>query len=159
LPSRCFATDQEGADVKRIATLIVLVGASSVVAAPAPLQKTPRSPERVWQVDLGPLLAAPKTPSFSVNFAIDARHPNGTYAEGVRFTVWQGRIEKVRITEGFLISVLGQPTAEGMKQALTQDLRESMKLDAAALGDVIEFRAIRGTPVSKVIVSAVLLDE
>jgi hypothetical protein len=137
---------------------VVLLMASSVVAAPAPLQKTPRSSERVWQLDLGPLLAAPKKSSFTIDIDVNARHSDGTHSEGVRFEVWGGIIGKVRTTDGFLISVLDRPPAEGIRQALADDLREALGLEAVAHGDVIEFRALRGTPVSEVIVAAKNLD-
>src|SRR5262249_39602190 len=135
------------------ASLLVLLGVSTVVAAPAPLPKTPRSSVRVWQLDLSPLAAAPKKSSLILHLAVNAEPSNGTHTEGVSFTIAEGRITKVRITDGLLISVLGQPAAEGIRQALAHDLREALGLEAVALGQVIEFHTLWRMPVSEVTVT------
>ena len=71
----------------------------------------------------------------------------------------EGKIDKVCFAGCRLISVLGLPAVAGIRQALACDLRAAMGVEAVAHGDVIEFRALCGTPVSEVTVKAEDLDK
>jgi hypothetical protein len=146
--------------MKRLVLAVLLLGAASVVAAPAPFPKPPHpSGPPFWQIDVRPLLGAFDGRG-TLAVAVRTREDGGWFWE-LRLTIKDGKVTRAsslvggadRATGvGPIHSLVGLGAAEAVMRIVVERLGE----DSAVVrgGIIIEIRRVWGLPVSEVIVTA-----
>jgi hypothetical protein len=139
---------------------LLLLATTAAMAAPAPFPNARRAPaEQVWQIDLGPLSAAP--PASRGTLQIVVRHEDAELS--LHFV-----IEDRRAIDAFAVlrlpherpwfielkAAAGRPPAEAVVRAVRALGDDALTARATGGGVVVAVRALRGAPVGQVSVES-----